>query len=101
MLCDRGHLAMRRLCWTPASVGLLVCLFCVLDKPAHAYLDPGTGTYLLQLAAAALFAGLFTLKAFWARITGRGKASAEPTPAVEQPETAPVAAQPADDQPAE
>lgn len=91
---------MRRLCWTPASVGLLVCLFSVLDQPAHAYLDPGTGTYLLQLAAAALFAGLFTLKAFWARITGRGKA-AKPAPAAEEPETAPLAAGPADDQPAE
>ncbi len=98
MLCDRGHLTMRRLCWTPASVGLLVCLFSVLDRPAHAYLDPGTGTYLLQLAAAALFAGLFTLKAFWARLTGRGKVAAPPA---EEPGATPVAAAPADDQPTE
>ena len=35
---------------------------------AHAYLDPGTGSYVLQIAIAALFAGLFSIKLFWRKI---------------------------------
>jgi len=54
---------------------IATCLVvCAWSQPAHAYLDPGTGSYLLQLALAGLLAGLFALKAFWARIkegTGR------------------------------
>jgi hypothetical protein len=41
---------------------------------AFAYVDPGTGSYLFQLAAAGLFAGMFTLRRFWdavkSRVTG-------------------------------
>ena len=91
---------MRRLHWTPVSVGLLACYFAFVGTPAHAYLDPGTGTYLLQLAAGAVLAGLFTLKAFWARIRGRDKAKAAPAAAPEA-EAAPVAAQSADTEPTE
>ncbi|MBP7832393.1 MAG: hypothetical protein KA035_01340 [Candidatus Levybacteria bacterium] len=42
----------------------------VVPKPAHAYLDPGTGSYILQIAAAALFGSLFALKVWWRQITG-------------------------------
>jgi hypothetical protein len=34
-----------------------------------AYLDPGTGSYLLQLIIAGLVGGAFLVKAFWGRIT--------------------------------
>ncbi len=34
-----------------------------------AYLDPGTGSYLLQLLVAGLLGGLFLLKTYWGRIT--------------------------------
>jgi len=33
-----------------------------------AYLDPGTGSYFLQLALAGLLAGGYALRTFWARI---------------------------------
>jgi len=35
----------------------------------YAYLDPGTGSYLLQLAVAALLGASFAIKLFWHRIT--------------------------------
>ncbi|MBI2196672.1 hypothetical protein HYU45_03615 [Candidatus Daviesbacteria bacterium] len=37
-------------------LGFLILLF---PKPAHAYLDPGTGSYLLQILAAGLLSSLF------------------------------------------
>lgn len=42
----------------------------VVPMPAHAYLDPGTGSYILQIAAAAFFGSLFALKVWWRQITG-------------------------------
>jgi len=35
---------------------------------SHAYLDPGSGSYILQLVLAAFFGALFTMKVFWSRI---------------------------------
>jgi hypothetical protein len=39
----------------------------------YAYVDPGTGSYVLQLLLAAFFGLLFTLKVFWAKIRGAFK----------------------------
>lgn len=33
-----------------------------------AYLDPGTGSYFLQILIAGLMAGLFTLKIYWKKV---------------------------------
>ena len=33
-----------------------------------AYLDPGSGSYLLQLLIAAVLGGLFALRMYWGRI---------------------------------
>jgi hypothetical protein len=35
------------------------------------YLDPATGTYLVQMAIAAVLAGLYALKDFWASLFRR------------------------------
>jgi hypothetical protein len=35
---------------------------------AYAYLDPGSGSYILQMALAALVGGLFAIRLFWGRI---------------------------------
>lgn len=60
----------------------LALLVLTFPKNAHAYLDPGTGSYVLQVLAAVLFGGLFAIKAFWSHIKaffstflGRGKHS--------------------------
>ena len=38
-----------------------------MTKPL-AYLDPGSGSYLLQLLIAAILGGLFALRVYWGRI---------------------------------
>ena len=52
------------------SGGLLsAAIFIASAKPSYAYIDPGTGSFILQILAATLFASLFTLKLFWRRFT--------------------------------
>ncbi len=46
-------------------------LLLVYPTPAHAYLDLGTGSMVLQAAVAGLMAGLFTLKIYWRKLRGR------------------------------
>ncbi|MEN9407815.1 MAG: hypothetical protein RLZZ455_1031 [Candidatus Parcubacteria bacterium] len=66
---------------------LLLGLF-VFPSHAHAYLDPGTGSYVLQMVAAALFGGAFIFKTWWkeirsfvSRITSRkGVSESEKSP---------------------
>jgi hypothetical protein len=36
----------------------------------RAYLDPGSGSFLIQLLVAALLGGLFLLKTYWRKVTG-------------------------------
>lgn len=48
-----------------ASVSV-VCIICT--GPVHAYIDPGTGSYLLQVLAAGLFAAVFTIGVFWKKV---------------------------------
>jgi hypothetical protein len=42
-------------------------LFSVAGE-AEAYLDPGTGSYILQILIASLLAAGFTLKIFWRQV---------------------------------
>ncbi len=35
----------------------------------HAYLDPGSGSYLLQLLIASILGGLVVLRMYWSRVT--------------------------------
>ena len=39
--------------------------FLAFVKEAHAYVDPGTGSYVLQIVIAGVVAGLFAIKTFW------------------------------------
>ena len=53
------------------GLALAACVLLMTSRPAHAYLDPGTGSYALQISIAGLLGALFSLKMFW-----RGLASA-------------------------
>ena len=45
---------------------IALLLFLVpLAAPAKAYIDPGTGSYILQVVAGLFFAGIFVLKSYW------------------------------------
>ena len=49
------------------ALGLVV----LTPTEALAYVDPGTGSYLFQLAAAGFLAGTFTLRRYWDAVKSR------------------------------
>lgn len=61
----------------PAALALAAIL---LARPADAYLDPGTGSMVVQGVIAAIAAGAVALKLYWKRLRsvfGRKPASGE------------------------
>jgi len=44
---------------------LMVICGLTLSANAHAYLDPGTGSYILQILLGGLAAGYFLIKQYW------------------------------------
>ena len=56
---------MTRSIFLRVSLFVLVFVFLILDENAYAYLDLGTGSYILQLLIGALFGTMFTIKIFW------------------------------------
>ncbi|HDQ26056.1 MAG TPA: hypothetical protein ENN43_04840 [bacterium] len=46
----------------------LFILFLAVPVPVHAYLDPGTGSYILQMIIAGIAGALLTIKIFWNNI---------------------------------
>jgi hypothetical protein len=52
-----------------ASLMILLSIFLVLPiNRSHAYLDPGTGSYILQLVVAGIAGALISIKVFWRNI---------------------------------
>ncbi len=49
-------------------IAVLALLCLMVPQKAYAYLDPGTGSYILQLLIGALVGGLFAVKIFWKNI---------------------------------
>jgi hypothetical protein len=47
---------------------LLLSLLLLFTKDSEAYIDPGSGSYVLQLLVASFFAILFAIKMFWRNI---------------------------------
>jgi len=47
-------------------VVILVCVFFV--KNSYAYLDPGTGSYVIQVLIGILMGGIITIKFYWKSI---------------------------------
>jgi hypothetical protein len=46
----------------------LALLLFLFPGEAHAYLDPGTGSYIIQVAIATFVGALFAIRLFWGRI---------------------------------
>ena len=51
---------------TSSCALLAVLASLLLVREAHAYLDPGAGSYIIQILLASLFGALLILKVFWA-----------------------------------
>jgi len=54
------------------AIFIIVMLFSILifSQDAYAYLDPGTGSYIIQIFIAAIVGGLFIIKPFFNKIKG-------------------------------
>jgi hypothetical protein len=53
----------------PTALALIALLVCVgFSAPVHAYVDLGSGSYLLQLLLSGVFALLFVAKSLWGRV---------------------------------
>ena len=57
-----------RLFWV---VVLIVLTLVVAEGDALAYVDPGTGSYLIQIIIAGVLAAIFVIKGFWRSIRER------------------------------
>lgn len=51
-----------------AVSALLGALACLVARPAHAYIDPASGSYLFQLLIGGVLAGLFTIASAWRNV---------------------------------
>jgi hypothetical protein len=49
-----------------AILAAVICL--VAAAPAHAYVDPGSGSYLFQFMIAGIAGSVYAVKTFWGRI---------------------------------
>ena len=47
---------------------MMLFILLVLNQKAFGYIDPGTGSYVIQMLLAALFGALFAIKVFWTRL---------------------------------
>jgi len=47
---------------------VIFALFIIATLPAHAYIDAGSGSYILQMSMAGILALAFTVKLAWQRI---------------------------------
>ncbi|MDE2667091.1 MAG: hypothetical protein OXI69_13160 [Acidobacteriota bacterium] len=52
----------------PAWWVLLTLYWLLFPPPTYAYIDPGTGSYILQVVIAGLLGALVSLRIYWARI---------------------------------
>ena len=63
--------------FNPVVSGILVMSSLILSLPAYGYIDPGTGSLIIQSIIGAIAAVGVTLKIYWHKIkvffSGRGK----------------------------
>jgi len=65
--CERGEI-MERKGLTSSSSLLSVMLLPLALQNVRDYIDPGTGSLVLQVLIGSLIGGLFLIKVFWSRI---------------------------------
>jgi len=59
---------MRHLTRSISVLAVLSLLFCLFPVRAHAYLDPGAGSYILQMVLAAILGIGVAIRLSWGRI---------------------------------
>lgn len=53
---------------TTSSALFSVSLLPLISQNIHAYIDPGTGSLIIQVLIASFFGGIFLIKGFWGRL---------------------------------
>lgn len=51
-----------------AAIVSVVALLLVAERPLHAYIDPGTGSYVTQVIVASIVSAGFILRTYWTRV---------------------------------
>ncbi|MEX2538716.1 MAG: hypothetical protein WD646_08690 [Actinomycetota bacterium] len=59
---------MRRCLKAAALIGAVAAIWLIAAAPAHAYIDPQSGSYVIQILIAGLAAGGLAIATFWRRI---------------------------------
>jgi hypothetical protein len=49
-------------------LGIVLLLLVISERPAEAYIDPGTASYVFQMIAGAALGVLFLLRTYWQRL---------------------------------
>ena len=49
-------------------VSSVFLLLVISERPADAYIDPGTASYVFQVIAGAVLGGIFLLRTYWSRV---------------------------------
>ena len=48
--------------------GIVLLLLVISERPAEAYIDPGTASYVFHVIAGAILGGVFLLRTYWNRV---------------------------------
>jgi hypothetical protein len=49
-------------------LSIVLLLLVISERPAAAYIDPGTASYVFQVIAGAVLGGVFLLRTYWSRV---------------------------------
>ena len=49
-------------------IALIALCLIVFPPPSYAYIDPGSGSYVIQILVAGLLGFLYSIKLFWSKI---------------------------------
>jgi len=71
----------------PSVIFFLAAAVGLITSPAWAYIDPGTGSYIIQVLMALFLGSLFILKNFWKKAVQRIARIFSKRPAEEPPKT--------------
>lgn len=68
------------------SLSVIASVFFLPPEDRHLYLDPGSGSFILQLAIATLLGGIFVLKAYWQKLLNLFRKDKQNIETIEDPE---------------
>ena len=68
ILIMKGGLKMSYVKLLMTLLALFILFYLIYPQKVHAYIDPGSGSIIIQVLIAAFFGALFAVKMFWKRI---------------------------------